>query len=376
MNSAQKTVLFIFGTRPEAIKMAPLIHRFAEQSERFRSVVVVTAQHREMLDQVLELFAIQIDYDLNIMTPEQTLAQITARALTGLDQLMGQIRPDFVFVQGDTTTTFAGALTAFYHHVPVGHVEAGLRTYNRYHPYPEEINRMMTSTLASLHFAPTLWSKDNLQRENIAADRIYITGNTVIDALLDIAGRAYHFPDPLQTVFANRGRRLILLTTHRRENQGRPMKDICQAVLSLLEQFDDVEVVCPVHLNPTVRTTVTTMLNSHPRVYLISPLDYQAFVNAMKRAYLILSDSGGVQEEAPALGKPVLVLRDTTERPEAVAAGTVKLVGTGPERIVAEAGRLLTDLQSYQAMAHAANPYGDGQAAPRILAIVDRFLAG
>jgi UDP-N-acetylglucosamine 2-epimerase (non-hydrolysing) len=327
-----------------------------------------------MLDQVMELFNMQATYDLNIMTPDQTLAELTARALTALDRVMGDVRPDFVFVQGDTTTTFMGALAAFYHHIPVGHVEAGLRTHDRYHPYPEELNRVLTSSLADLHFAPTAWSRENLRRENIPEDRIHVTGNTVIDALLEIADREYCFTDALQAVFAERGVRRILLTTHRRESHGRPMEATCRAVLRLLDRCDDVEVVCPVHLSPKVRKTVLAMLGAHPRIHLIAPLDYQAFINAMKSAYLILTDSGGVQEEAPALGKPVLVLRETTERPEAVEAGTVKLVGTDEARIFAEASRLLDDPQAYRAMARAVNPYGDGYAAQRILRIVDHFL--
>lgn len=366
--------MFIFGTRPEAIKLAPLVNKFSNHTKYFKTVVVVTAQHRQMLDQVLWLFRISPDHDLDIMVPDQTLAQVTARALTGLDELLAKEQPDFVFVQGDTTTTFTGALAAFYHRIPVGHVEAGLRTYDRYYPYPEEINRVMTSSLADLHFAPTAGASDNLLKENIPADHIQVTGNTVIDALLDVADQEYHFSEDLQRVFTEQGTRKILLTAHRRENHGGPMENICRAVLELLACFPDVEVVFPVHMSPRVRNTVFPLLGNHPRAHLIPPLDYQAFVNAMKNAYLILTDSGGVQEEAPSLGKPVLVLRETTERPEAVDAGTVKLVGTDSERIVAETGRLLNDTNAYQAMARTVNPYGDGLASERILNIVDNFL--
>ena len=370
----RRTVMFIFGTRPEAIKLAPLVNKFSNHTKYFKTVVVVTAQHRQMLDQVLWLFRISPDHDLDIMVPDQTLAQVTARALTGLDELLAKEQPDFVFVQGDTTTTFTGALAAFYHRIPVGHVEAGLRTYDRYYPYPEEINRVMTSSLADLHFAPTAGASDNLLKENIPADHIQVTGNTVIDALLDVADQEYHFSEDLQRVFTEQGTRKILLTAHRRENHGGPMENICRAVLELLACFPDVEVVFPVHMSPRVRNTVFPLLGNHPRAHLIPPLDYQAFVNAMKNAYLILTDSGGVQEEAPSLGKPVLVLRETTERPEAVDAGTVKLVGTDSERIVAETGRLLNDTSAYKAMARAVNPYGDGLASERILNIVDNFL--
>lgn len=370
----RKKVIFIFGTRPEAIKLAPVINNFFKNPKRFKILVAVTAQHRQMLDQVLELFAITPDYDLDIMVPDQTLAQVTAMALTGLDELLAKEQPDFVFVQGDTTTTFTGALAAFYHRIPVGHVEAGLRTYNRYHPYPEEINRVMTSSLADLHFTPTKRSKENLLRENVSPSKVFVTGNTVIDALLIVAGRKYNFEGKLAEIFGRNKTRKILLTAHRRENHGLPMENICRAVLELLSRFPDVEVVFPVHMSPRVRNTVFPLLEPHPRAHLIPPLEYQAFVNAMKNAYLILTDSGGVQEEAPSLGKPVLVLRETTERPEAVDAGTVKLVGTDSERIVAEAGSLLNDTGSYQAMARAVNPYGDGLASERVLNIVDNFL--
>lgn len=366
--------MFIFGTRPEAIKLAPVISKFSEHTKNFKTVLVVTAQHRQMLDQVLRLFRISPDHDLDIMTDDQTLAQVTARALEGLDRILAQENPDLVFVQGDTTTTFIGALAAFYHRIPVAHVEAGLRTYDRYHPYPEEINRVMTSSLAELNFAPTQRSKENLLRENISPSKVFVTGNTVIDALLDVTAREYNLDGILAEIFARKERRKILLTTHRRENHGEPMQNICRAVLELLASFTDVEIVFPVHMSPRVRDTVFPLLEGHPRIHLIPPLEYQAFVNVMKNAHLILTDSGGVQEEAPSLGKPVLVLRETTERPEAVDAGTVKLVGTDSERIVAEAGRLLSDASAYQAMSRAVNPYGDGLASDRILNIAKNFL--
>lgn len=374
MNTERKKILFIFGTRPEAIKLAPVINKFSKHTKGFKTIIAVTAQHRQMLDQVLELFSIIPDYDLDIMSHDQTLSEVTAKALQGIDQVLGQEHPDLVFVQGDTTSTFIGALAAFYHRVPVAHVEAGLRTYDRYNPYPEEINRVMTSSLADLHFTPTKRSRENLLKENISLSKIFVTGNTVIDALLDVARLKYDFDGKLAEIFGRKKTRKILLTAHRRENHGLPMENICRAVLELLARFPDVEVVFPVHMSPRVRNTVFPLLKNHPRAHLIPPLEYQAFVNAMKNVYLILTDSGGVQEEAPSLGKPVLVLRETTERPEAVDAGTVKLVGTDSERIVTETGRLLNDTSAYKAMARAVNPYGDGLASERILNIVDNFL--
>jgi UDP-N-acetylglucosamine 2-epimerase len=364
--------LFIFGTRPEAIKLAPLIKKFS-QSDLFKTVAVVTAQHREMLDQVLQLFQICPDYDLNSMTHNQTLSELTARTLEGLDRVLVHECPDLVIVQGDTTTTFVGALTAFYQRIPVAHVEAGLRTYNRYSPYPEEINRVMTSQLSSLHFAPTECSKENLLRENIPNSSIYVTGNTVIDALLDVASRRYSFEGKLQKIFATRNTRKLLLTAHRRENHGNPMEAICHAVLQILNKFEEVEIVCPVHMSPKVSNVIFPLLGNHSRIHLVEPLDYQAFVHVMKESYIILTDSGGVQEEAPSLGKPVLVLRETTERPEAVDAGTVKLAGTSCDRIVQETERLLEDDNAYKAMSKAINPYGDGLASDRIFHIVKNY---
>jgi UDP-N-acetylglucosamine 2-epimerase (non-hydrolysing) len=374
MYSHRKKIIFIFGTRPEAIKLAPVINIFFKHINVFETIVVTTAQHREMLDQVLDLFAITPKYDLNIMTHDQTLSEITAKALQGIDRILRQENPDLVFVQGDTTTTFVGALAAFYHRTPVAHVEAGLRTYDRYHPYPEEINRVMTSSLAALHFAPTEQSKANLLRGNVSPSRVFVTGNTVIDALLDVAARKYTFNGTLAKIFGHNNTRKLLVTAHRRENHGGPIKAICRAVLEIVEGFNDVEIVFPVHLSPKVRDTVFALLESHSRIHLVPPLDYQAFINAMKESYLILTDSGGVQEEAPSLGKPVLVLREATERPEAVEAETVRLVGTDLERIVTETSTLLNDQAAYQSMARAINPYGDGLASERIMNIVERFL--
>ena len=365
--------MFIFGTRPEAIKIAPVIRKF-DQNKNFQTVVVVSAQHREMLDQVLNLFHIKTDYDLNIMTDDQSLVDITVLTLNGLDEILAKEKPELVFVQGDTTTTFVGAMAALYHRVPVAHVEAGLRTYNRYHPYPEEINRVMTSALADIHFAPTVQSKANLLKENISPSKIFVTGNTVVDALLDIAKRKYYFEGTLERIFANKKTRKILLTTHRRESHGNPRKVLCQSILGILNKFKDVEIIFPVHMSPRVRNIVYPLLKHQPRIHLVPPLDYQTFVNVMKHSYIILTDSGGVQEEAPSLGKPVLVLRETTERPEAVEAGTVRLVGTDYNRIVLETERLLSDRDAYETMSCAVNPYGDGMAAERIVRIVSSYL--
>jgi len=364
-SAARLPIVTIFGTRPEAVKMAPVIARLRE-SQDFTPVVVVTAQHREMLDQVLRLFAITPDHDLDVMLPEQSLFDITSRTLVRLDPVLAGARAAMVLVQGDASSTFLGALAAFYHRIPIGHVEAGLRTYDRYQPFPEEINRRLTTVLADLHFAPTAQSKTNLLREGIAADRILVTGNTVIDALLDVAGRPdVVLPAGLPSLD---GRRMLLVTTHRRENWGEPLRQIYQALLDLLERFPDVVVVFSVHRNPAVRRIAEEILAAHPRAHLIEPPDYGPFVRLQSRAYLILTDSGGVQEEAPALGTPVLVLREVTERPEGVAAGTVELVGTARERIAERAGRLLADRAAHAAMAQARNPYGDGHAAERIVA--------
>lgn len=360
-------VMTIFGTRPEAIKMAPVVLELARYPELIKPVVAVTAQHREMLDQVLHLFGIVPDHDLDIMAQGQTLFDITSRALAGLNGVLASERPDLVLVHGDTTTTFAGSLAAFYHQIAVGHVEAGLRTHSKYSPFPEEMNRKLTGALADLHFAPTATARDNLLAEGVAAQDVVVTGNTVIDALLATVDEGYRFTEPLLASIPFAEKRVILVTTHRRENLGEPMRHVYQALRDIVGEFADVEVVFPVHRNPLVREVVQAELGGLDRVHLIDPLDYQPFANAIARAHLVLTDSGGIQEEAPSLGKPVLVLRDTTERPEAIAAGTVKLVGTARERVYAETRRLLADADEYRRMAAATNPYGDGRAARRIV---------
>ena len=355
-------VMSIFGTRPEAIKMAPVVLELGKFPSEVESFVAVTAQHREMLDQVLRLFDIRPDFDLNIMSEGQTLFDITSRALLGLDKVLTEAKPDIVLVHGDTTTTFAGALAAYYHQIEVGHVEAGLRTRNKFSPYPEEMNRRLTGALADLNFAPTVTAKENLLREGVDAENIFVTGNTVIDALYQTVRADFNFPE-----FNFDGKRIILVTTHRRENLGEPMRQVYKALKSLVEEFSDVEIIFPVHKNPKVREVVNEELGGLERVCLIDPLDYEPFANLMNRATLILTDSGGVQEEAPALGKPVLVLRDTTERPEAVDAGTVKLIGTNQDKVYGAAKLLLTDEAAYRKMAEARSPYGDGHAAQRIV---------
>ncbi len=359
-------VMTIFGTRPEAIKMAPLVKKLAEE-KRLRSIVAVTAQHREMLDQVLRLFSIKADYDLDIMKEGQSLSDITVKALQGLEGIIKGEKPDLVMVHGDTSTTFVGALAAFYQQVKVAHVEAGLRTYHKYSPYPEEMNRHLTGVLADLHFAPTSTARANLLAENIPAERIAVTGNTVIDALLATVDPNYCFAERELNQLDYQQKKVILLTAHRRENLGQPLENIFKAVKELLASDRMIEVIFPVHLNPGVRKTVNRVLAGTERIHLIEPLDYQPFANLMDRVTLILTDSGGIQEEAPALGKPVLVLRNTTERPEAVEAGTVKLVGTAPSKIVPAAQKLLQDQAAYQKMANAVNPYGDGRASQRIV---------
>lgn len=358
-------VMTVFGTRPEAIKMAPLIKEL-EKRDGIQSIVAVTAQHRQMLDQVLSLFDIKPDYDLNIMKPKQTLAQITTRALVGLEEVISEAKPDIVLVHGDTTTTFAGALAAFYCHTMIGHVEAGLRTYDKYSPWPEEMNRRLTGQMTDLHFSPTVSNKNNLLRENVSADKIYITGNTVIDALKTTVRADYKFrDDTLNDVFASGGR-VILMTAHRRENLGEPLENICSAVRDVVLSHDDVHLVYPMHMNPIVRSTATSILGGLDRVHLIEPLDVEDMHNAMERCYLVMTDSGGLQEEAPSLGKPVIVLRNETERPEAVEAGTVIMGGVHKADIVHKANMLLNDKQIYDKIAHTANPYGDGNASARI----------
>ena len=365
-------LMTVFGTRPEAIKMCPLVLEMRKYPEYIQPIVAVTAQHREMLDQVLDLFGIVPDYDLNIMTNGQTLYDVTTRALMGLKPVMEEAKPDMVLVHGDTTTTFAGALAAFYAQIPVGHVEAGLRTGNKYSPYPEEMNRKLTGAMADMHFAPTATSKGNLLKENVNPASILITGNTVIDALQTTVHGDYHFADEdFNRVFAT-GHKLILMTTHRRENLGEPMRHVYRALKSVLETHENVEAIFPVHKNPKVREIVNQELGHLSRVHLIEPMDYEPFANLMAKVDIVLTDSGGIQEEAPALGKPVLVLRDTTERPEAVEAGTVKLVGTAYEDVLRETNRLLDDDEHYRSMAEAANPYGDGKACERIIKAILR----
>jgi len=375
----QDRVLVVFGTRPEAIKLAPVVKAF-RQAKMFDVRVCVTAQHRQMLDQVLELFAITPDVDLDLMQPAQDLTDITARVLVAMREVLRDWRPDLVLVQGDTTTTFAASLAAHYEKIPVAHVEAGLRTGNLYAPWPEEMNRRLTTVLATLHFPPTSWARDNLLREGVAADTIHITGNTVIDALLDVVARlesdsALRTALERQFPFLDSGRKLLLVTGHRRESFGSGFEQICQALRALGER-EDVQIVYPVHLNPNVQEPVKRILGACPHIHLISPLDYLPFVYLMTRAHLIVTDSGGIQEEAPSLGKPVLVMRDTTERPEAVDGGTAKLVGTDSGRIVEEATRLLEDTTAYRKMAQAQNPYGDGRAAERIADVCAAFCSG
>lgn len=365
-------VMTVFGTRPEAIKMCPLVLEMKKYPDLIEPLVAVTAQHREMLDQVLELFQIKPDYDLNIMTSGQTLYDVTTRALMGLKEVMEEAKPDIVLVHGDTTTTFAGALAAFYAQIPVGHVEAGLRTGNKYSPYPEEMNRKLTGAIADMHFAPTAISKQNLLKENVNPGNILVTGNTVIDALQATVQKDYVFEDAEFNKVFESGHRLILMTTHRRENLGEPMRHVYKALKSVLETHEDVEAIFPVHKNPKVREIVQQELGGLDRVHLIEPMDYEPFANLMAKVDIVLTDSGGIQEEAPALGKPVLVLRDTTERPEAVSAGTVLLVGTAYEDVLRETNRLLDDAARYKKMAEAANPYGDGQACARIVNAVLR----
>ncbi len=376
-------VLTVFGTRPEAIKMAPVVRALADRPDRFASAVCVTAQHREMLDQVLGLFDIRPKHDLDIMTPGQDLFDVTARVLSGLKPVIEAERPDIVLVHGDTTTTMAASLAAYYMQVKVGHVEAGLRTGNRYAPFPEEINRKVADALADLHFAPTEAARDNLLREGTPAETIVVTGNTVIDALLSVAGRIDRDPrlrNRLESDFAflDARKRLVLVTGHRRENFGPGFEAICRALAEIADARPDAEILYPVHLNPNVREPVNRVLGTERRsnIHLIEPVDYLPFVYLMGRSALILTDSGGIQEEAPSLGKPVLVMREVTERPEGVSAGTVKLVGADTGKIVGETMRLLSDPEAYKAMSLAHNPYGDGRAAGRIVAALEGTLAG
>lgn len=366
MSESQRRVLSIFGTRPEAVKMAPVVERLAA-TPGVESSVCVTAQHRQMLDQVLDLFDIQPDYDLDIMRPDQALSDLTAALFTGLDPVLQDAQPDWVLIQGDTTTVMVAALLAYYHRIRVGHVEAGLRTGDKWQPFPEEVNRRIAGAIADLHFAPTPQARENLLREGVPAERVVVTGNPVIDALQTIAARPYEFESgPLAGIPWNR--RVILVTAHRRENFGQPLADIFSAIRRIAENYaEQVHFVYPVHLNPNVHRPAHRALGGIPNITLLDPLDYLPMVHLMKRAYLVLTDSGGIQEEAPAFGIPVLVMRRLTERPEAVEAGTARLVGTDPERIVAEASRLLDDEGAHAAMARAINPFGDGHAAERIV---------
>ena len=362
-------VMSIFGTRPEAIKMAPLVKEL-ESREEIESIVCVTAQHREMLDQVLETFDIVPKYDLNIMKQGQSLAEITTRALIGLEDVIKKEMPDIVLVHGDTTTTFAGALAAFYNQVAIGHVEAGLRTWDKYSPWPEEINRQCVDRMADMYFAPTELSKNNLLNEGIAEDKIYITGNTAIDAMATTIREDYNH-EVLEWVGNDR---MILLTAHRRENLGEPMRHIFRAIRRIVDEFNDVKVVYPIHLNPKVRDVAKEVFDGCDKVKLIEPLEVFDFHNFQNKSFIILTDSGGIQEEAPSLGKPVLVLRDTTERPEGIKAGTLKLVGTNEDIIYEETKKLLTDKEIYESMSMASNPYGDGTASKQIVdAIVRKF---
>jgi len=359
-----KRILSVFGTRPEAIKLAPVVLELQKHPDRFENLVCVTAQHRQMLDQVLDWFEITPRYDLNLMRPDQTLAEFAGRALVAIGQLYEEVGPDVVLVQGDTSTAMIAALGAFYRRTPVGHVEAGLRTRDRYNPFPEEINRRIVGTLTSFHFAPTAQAAAALRAEQVPEASIFVTGNTVIDALLMTVRR----PVTLDLGFRWDGRRLILVTAHRRESFGAPFESLSSALRDIADRNEDVEIVYPVHLNPNVRRPVMRILGGHPRVHLIEPLRYEQFCHLMAQAHLILTDSGGIQEEAPVLGKPTLVMRETTERPEAIAAGTARLVGTDRGKIVAEAERLLRDEAAYATMAQAGSPFGDGHAAERIVA--------
>lgn len=361
--STKIKVMSIFGTRPEAIKMAPLVKELKTYPEEIESFVTVTAQHRQMLDQVLNIFQIEPDYDLNIMQERQSLTEVMVRALTGLDEIMKKVQPDLVLVHGDTATTFVASLAAFYNQIAVGHVEAGLRTYNKYSPYPEEMNRQLTGVLADLHFAPTLQAKKHLIAENKPEESIFITGNTAIDALKTTVRSDYSHP-----ILDKLGEdKLLLMTAHRRENLGEPMKGMFRAIKRIVEEHPDLQVVYPVHLNPAVQEVAQDILGGHERIHLIEPMDVLDFHNFAARSHLILTDSGGIQEEAPSLGVPVLVLRDTTERPEGIAAGTLKLAGTDEERVYQLTKELLTNTDVYQSMAKASNPYGDGEASHRIV---------
>jgi len=366
----QKKIMAVFGTRPEAIKMAPLL-KSLQKNKNYKLIITVTAQHREMLDQVMDLFKLEADYDLDIMQDRQTLSGLSARIINKLDGILTEENPDLLLVHGDTSSTFIGALTSFYHQIDIAHVEAGLRTHNKYSPFPEEMNRQLTGVLADLNFAPTKKAKENLLLENKNLEKIFVTGNTVIDALFSVVEQNYTFQNKLLKNLNFENKKVILLTTHRRENLGEPMKNIFKAVQQLTEEISDLEVVFPVHLNPVIRELSKKMLADNQQVHLIEPLDYLPFANLMAKSDLILTDSGGIQEEAPSLGKPVLVLRDTTERPEAVEAGTVIKVGTDIKKIYQQSVKLLTDDEEYKKRSAAVNPYGDGRAVERIIKFLD-----
>ncbi len=369
----RKKIAVIFGTRPDTIKLAPIILELQRESKYFDVINIATAQHRQMLDQVLDVFKIIPQYDLNIMQERQTLASLTSKTVQALDQILEKSNPDMVLVQGDTTTTFAGSLASFYRRIPVGHVEAGLRTNDKFNPFPEEINRRLTSAVAELHFAPTLTAKKALRKESISERKIFVTGNSVIDALNISVRKNYTFARASLNKIVGEKKRIVLLTMHRRENWGEPMLGACRAIKRLTELYPDMNFIFPVHLNPIVREIVQPTLGNISNVHLIEPLDYLDFVNLMAKSYLIITDSGGVQEEGPALGKPVLVLRTVTERPEAVTYGTVKLVGLDEDRIFSTAKKLLNNKAVYNKMASATNPYGDGKAAKRTVAIIKHY---
>ncbi|MGT2884104.1 non-hydrolyzing UDP-N-acetylglucosamine 2-epimerase [Streptococcus ferus] len=363
-------VMLVFGTRPEAIKMAPLLLALKADTNRFETITVVTAQHRQMLDQALSTFGIEPDYDLDIMSKQQTLSDITSNVLHKLDEVLKEVKPDIILVHGDTTTTFAASISAFYNQIKIGHVEAGLRTWDKYSPFPEEVNRQVTDVVSDLYFAPTAQSRDNLLKENHPAEHIFVTGNTAIDALSLTVKENYHH-EVLDKV--NPDNRLVLVTMHRRENQGQPMREVFQTIKTVLQEYQDVEVIYPVHLSPAVQEAARDILSGQERVHLIEPLDVVDFHNLAAKSYFIMSDSGGVQEEAPSLGKPVLVLRDTTERPEGVEAGTLKLVGTDKESVKKAMIELLENQREYDKMAKAQNPYGDGQASQRIMDAIAHY---
>ena len=374
MKKQKIKVMSVFGTRPEAIKMCPLVKELEKQSD-MESVVCLTGQHKEMLTQVIDIFGVHADYNLEIMRPSQTLTTITVDILSKIEDVLKKEEPDVILVHGDTSTSFATALAGFYQKIPVGHVEAGLRTFNKYSPYPEEMNRCLTGRLASIHFSPTRMNADNLRAEGIT-ERVFITGNTVIDAFQTTVKEGYKFKSPELKSVTFENKRTILMTAHRRENIGQPLENICNAVCKIVADFSDVQLIYPMHPNPQVRKTVQKILAGHERIHLIEPLDVEDMHNLMARSYLVMTDSGGLQEESPALGVPVLVLRTETERPEAVEAGTVKIAGVNEEEIYAMAADILSNRESYEKMAHSVNPYGDGHASERIVALIRSWLRG